>query len=76
MGRAGTLQEIREMRFEAILERHERGELTQAEAGELLGMSERSFRRWRDRRVSYITTRSRRLLAPLGQPDQRIELRS
>ena len=49
MGRAGTLQEIREMRFEAILSRHERSELTQEEAGELLGMSERSFRRWRDR---------------------------
>jgi transposase len=37
------------MRFEELLERHERGYLTQEEAGELLGMSGRTFRRWRDR---------------------------
>ena len=37
------------MRFEGILERQERGELSQIEAAELLGMGERSFRRWRDR---------------------------
>ena len=37
------------MRFEALLERHERGELSQVEAAEMLGMSERTFRRWRDR---------------------------
>ncbi len=37
------------MRFEELLQRHERGALTQAEAGEMLGMSERTFRRWRER---------------------------
>ncbi len=37
------------MRFEELLERHERGALTQAEAGAMLGMSERTFRRWRER---------------------------
>ena len=37
------------MRFEALLDRHERGELSQGEAAEMLGMSERTFRRWRDR---------------------------
>ena len=37
------------MRFEELLDRHERGHLTQAEAGEMLGISERTFRRWRDR---------------------------
>ena len=37
------------MRFEALLERQESGELSQVEAAELLGMSERTFRRWRDR---------------------------
>jgi transposase len=37
------------MRFERLLERHERGELSQAEAAEMLGISERTFRRWRDR---------------------------
>ena len=37
------------MRFEELLERHERGQLTQAEVGEMLGISERSFRRWQVR---------------------------
>lgn len=37
------------MRFEELLDRHEWGDLTQAEAGEMLGVSERTFRRWRDR---------------------------
>jgi transposase len=37
------------MRFEELLERHERGELTQEEVGELIGMSGRTFRRWRER---------------------------
>ncbi len=37
------------MRFEALLDRHEEGELSQAEAAEMLGMSERTFRRQRDR---------------------------
>jgi transposase len=37
------------MRFVGLLDRHERGELSQIEAAEMLGISERSFRRWRDR---------------------------
>jgi transposase len=37
------------MRFEGLLERHERGEPSQAEAAEMLGVSERTFRRWGDR---------------------------
>ena len=37
------------MRFEELLDRHEWGDLTQAEAGEMLGVSERTFLRWRDR---------------------------
>ena len=37
------------MRFEELLERQERGELSQLEASAMLGMSERTFRRWRDR---------------------------
>jgi transposase len=51
MGRTGVLQEVRLMRFESLLDRHERGELSQAEAAELLGVGERTFRRWRDRFV-------------------------
>src|SRR5712691_6770074 len=49
MVRAEVLQGVREMRFEALLERHERGELSQEEAAEMLGIGERTFRRWRDR---------------------------
>lgn len=37
------------MRFEDVLGRTERSELSQLEAAELLGVSERTFRRWRDR---------------------------
>ena len=40
---------IRRMRFEDVLGRSERSELSQQEAAELLGVSERTFRRWRDR---------------------------
>lgn len=49
MDRARIHEGIRRMRFEALLDRQERGELSQLEAAEVLGMSERSFRRWRDR---------------------------
>jgi transposase len=49
MVRAEVLQGVREMRFEALLDRHERGELGQQEAAEMLGIGERTFRRWRDR---------------------------
>jgi len=49
MNRAGVHEGIRRMRFEDVLGRSERSELSQAEAGELLGVSERTFRRWRDR---------------------------
>jgi hypothetical protein len=37
------------MRFSDVLGRTERSELSQMEAAELLGISERTFRRWRDR---------------------------
>lgn len=37
------------MRFENLLDRHERGDLSQLEAAEMLGVSERTFRRWRER---------------------------
>lgn len=37
------------MRFEELLERHEGGVLSQVEAAGMLGVSERTFRRWRDR---------------------------
>ncbi len=37
------------MRFADVLDRTERSALSQMEAAELLGVSERTFRRWRDR---------------------------
>jgi transposase len=37
------------MRFENVVGRWERSELSQQEAAELLGVGERTFRRWRDR---------------------------
>lgn len=49
MDRARIDERVRQMRFEGLLDRHECGELSQVEAAEMLGISERSFRRWRDR---------------------------
>lgn len=49
MTRATVLQEVRQMRFEELYERRQRGALTIAEAAEILGVTERTFRRWRDR---------------------------
>src|SRR5260221_7560687 len=49
MDRTHVHEGVRQMRFEGLLDRHERGELSQMEAAEMLGISERSFRRWRDR---------------------------
>lgn len=49
MDRARIHEGIRRMRFEDILGRTARSELSQVEAAELLGISERTFRRWRDR---------------------------
>ena len=49
MDRARIHEGIRRMRFTDVLGRSERSELSQIEAAELLGISERTFRRWRDR---------------------------
>ena len=49
MDRAGIHEGIRRMRFLDVLGRMERSELSQMEAAELLGVCERTFRRWRDR---------------------------
>jgi DNA-binding transcriptional regulator YiaG len=47
MRRTEALQGVRMAVFVNILNRRESGELNQAEAAELLGVSERTFRRWR-----------------------------
>ena len=49
MNRATWLQGRRMLKFRDVLSRWERRELSMMEAGELLGMSERQFRRYRDR---------------------------
>jgi transposase len=49
MDRARIHEGIRRMRFSDVLDRTERCGLSQLEAAELLGVSERTFRRWRDR---------------------------
>jgi len=46
MNRAALHEGLRRMRFESLLDRHKGGEITQAEAAEMLGVSERTFRRW------------------------------
>ena len=49
MDRARIHEGMRRMRFTDVLGRSERSELSQMEAAELLGIGERTFRRWRDR---------------------------
>jgi hypothetical protein len=49
MNRATWLQDRRMLKFRDVLSRWERRELSMMEAGEVLGMSERHFRRYRDR---------------------------
>jgi transposase len=49
MRRTEALQGVRVAMFLNLLNRWESAELNQAEAAELLGVSERTFRRWRDR---------------------------
>ena len=49
MRRTEALQGVRMMRFLDILGRYEAAELNQLEAAALLGVSERTFRRWQAR---------------------------
>ena len=49
MRRSEALQGVRVMRFLDILGRYEAAEFNQVEAAELLGVDERTFRRWRQR---------------------------
>ena len=49
MNRTTWLQDRRMQKFRDVLSRWERRELSMMEAGEVLGMSERQFRRYRDR---------------------------
>ena len=49
MRRTEVLQGLRRMKFEEIYGRWRQRRLSQAEAAEILGMNERTFRRWRER---------------------------
>src|ERR1700683_822323 len=65
MDRARIHEGIRRMRFTDVLGRSERSELSQMEAAELRGISERTFRRWRDRhRDAGLPSLEDRRLAP------------
>jgi transposase len=46
MRRTEALQGVRVIKFRNVLDRYESSELNQIEAAELLGVSERTFRRW------------------------------
>ena len=67
---AQVLQEVRPMRFEELYERRQQRTLTMAAAAEILGITERTFRRWsgrydeegakglQDRRVGQLSARA------------------
>jgi transposase len=46
MGTASVHEGVRRMRIESLVGRQERGEITQVEAAEMLGVSVRTFQRW------------------------------
>jgi hypothetical protein len=50
-------QEVRRMRFEELYERRQRRELSMAEAAEMVGVTERTFRRWSGRYEDTISAR-------------------
>ena len=49
MRRTEVLQGTRQMKFEEVYQRTSKRSLSQGEAASILGVSERTFRRWRDR---------------------------
>ncbi len=56
MRRAEALQGVRMIKFLDILGRYEALEFNQMEAAELLGVGERTFRRWRQRERPWLPT--------------------
>jgi transposase len=81
MGRARIHEDIRRKRFDDVLGRSERSELSQMEAAELLGISERTFRRWRDRHreTGFVGPDDRRLApslrrAPVAEIERMLDL--
>ena len=75
MDRARINEGVRRMRFEDLLGRHRCGELGQELAAEMLGISDRTFRRWRDRlRDEGPAGLSDRRLAPSGRRASAVEI--
>ena len=64
MTRATVLQEVRQMRFEERYARPQRRELTVEDAAEMLGVTERTFRRWRGRFLRWAPRRVARVTCP------------
>jgi DNA-binding transcriptional regulator YiaG len=60
MGTARIHEGVRQMRFEGLLDRQTRGEITQEEAATVLGVSVRTFQRWRNgmRRMAPMASRT------------------
>ena len=46
MRRSEALQGVRMIKFRSVLDRYESSDLTQTDAADLLGITERTFRRW------------------------------
>lgn len=79
MNRTKVLQEVRQMRFAEVYAQRKRRTLTMEEAAEILGVTERTFRRWavrydaegleglQDRRLGRASARA----VPAGWPDLR-----
>ncbi len=49
MRRSEALQGVRVIKFRSVLDRYKSSEFNQCEAAELLGIAERTFRRWQQR---------------------------
>jgi hypothetical protein len=47
MRRSEVLEDVRMLRFRSVFDRWESSELSQLKAAELLGIGERTFRRWK-----------------------------
>ena len=75
MDRARINEGVRRMRFEELLDRYERGEFLQEDAAQMLGVSDRTFRRWRERlREEGPTGLEDRRMRPSGKRAARAEV--
>ena len=64
MRRTEALQGVRVIKFLDILSRYDAADLSGLEAAELLGIGERTFRRWRRRHIAVLPSRPSRQARP------------